>query len=130
MRRKEAAHSCSKEMTHDVPAVWRRGNGAKRLTWPFWRLGRLPAAKRRQSCYALFFGPLQSNLYSAFLKCISGTAFNALPIFRKKDIRLVQEPRGSLPSPAEFAADGGKFTILFGEVVQKPRFLNNSIDTF
>jgi hypothetical protein len=30
-------------------------------------------------------------------------------------MRLVQEPRGSLPSPAEFAARGGKFSIFFGE---------------
>jgi hypothetical protein len=29
-------------------------------------------------------------------------------------IRLVQEPRGSLPSPAEFAAHGGKFSVFPG----------------
>jgi hypothetical protein len=39
-----------------------------------------------QFCYAPFFGPLQLKLYSAFLKCASGTAFNALPTLRKKDI--------------------------------------------
>jgi hypothetical protein len=44
-------------------------------------------------------------------------------------IRLVQEPRGSLSSPAEFAADGGKFSLFFGEAVQKLRFLNSSTDS-
>jgi hypothetical protein len=28
-------------------------------------------------------------------------------------IRLVQEPHGSFPSPAEFAANGGKFPVFF-----------------
>jgi hypothetical protein len=45
----------------------------------------------------------------------------------KKIIRLVQEPRGSLPSPAEFAAHGGKFSFFSRNVVQKLRFLNNFI---
>jgi hypothetical protein len=44
-------------------------------------------------------------------------------------LRLVQEPRGSLPSPTEFAAYSGKFLVFFGKVVQKLMFLNNSILT-
>jgi sulfopropanediol 3-dehydrogenase len=41
-------------------------------------------------------------------------------------IRLVQEPRGSLPSPAEFAAQWRQILFFSREVVQKLRFLNNS----
>jgi hypothetical protein len=36
---------------------------------------------------------------------------------RENNIRLVQEPVGSLTSPAEFAANGGKFQYFQGEIV-------------
>jgi hypothetical protein len=41
--------------------------------------------------------------------------------------RLVQEPRGSLPSLLNLPHNGGRFSIFSGEVVRKLRFSNNAI---